>query len=144
MGLTLALAASSSGMSVVGIDSNCQKIESLNNKKSYISEPGMENLLEEFVESSFFPRSTLSGLVRSPGQSWNFILCVPTPLTSELNLDTSFIKRAIHELLPHFQMGDSVIMRSTVPIGTTREIAIIIEQELGWTVGTDFYAISAP
>jgi nucleotide sugar dehydrogenase len=35
-------------------------------------------------------------------------------------------------------------MRSTVPIGTTREIAIVIEKELGWSVGTDFYAISAP
>jgi UDP-N-acetyl-D-mannosaminuronic acid dehydrogenase len=144
VGLTLALAASSAGMSVVGIDSNCQKIESLKSRKSYISEPGMENLLEEFVESSFFPRSTLSDLARSPGQSCNFILCVPTPLTSELNLDTSFIRQAINELLPHFQMGDAVIMRSTVPIGTTREIAIVIEQELGWTVGTDFYAISAP
>lgn len=144
VGLTLALAASSAGMAVVGIDSDYEKIASLNRKKSYISEPGLENLLEEFVGSNFLPRNTLSEMVRSPGQSWNFILCVPTPLTNDLSLDISHIKQAINELLPHFQIGDSVIMRSTVPIGTTREIAIVIEKELGWAVGTDFYAISAP
>jgi nucleotide sugar dehydrogenase len=144
VGLTLALAASSAGMSVIGIDPDCEKIESLNSKKSYISEPGLENLLEEFVGSNFFPRNTLSEMVRSPGQSWNFILCVPTPLTSDLSLDTSYINQAIKELIPHFQIGDSIIMRSTVPIGTTREIAIVIEKDLGWSVGKDFYAISAP
>jgi UDP-N-acetyl-D-mannosaminuronic acid dehydrogenase len=144
VGLTLALAASSAGMSVVGIDSDNEKIESLKNKKSYISEPGIENLLDELVELDFFPRNTLSEMVRSPGQSWNFILSVPTPLTSDLSLDTSYIKKAINDLLPHLQTGDSVIMRSTVPIGTTREIAMMIEKELGWSVGTDFYAISAP
>ena len=144
VGLTLALAASSAGMSVVGIDSDNEKIESLKNKISYISEPGIENLLDELVGSDFFPRNTLSEMVRSPGQSWNFILSVPTPLTSDLSLDTSYIKQAINDLLPHFQIGDSVIMRSTVPIGTTREIAMMIEKKLGWSVGTDFYAISAP
>jgi UDP-N-acetyl-D-mannosaminuronic acid dehydrogenase len=144
VGLTLALAASSAGMYVVGVDSAYEKIESLKRKESYISEPGIESLLEEFVGSNFFPRNTLSEMVRSPGQSWNFVLCVPTPLTSDLGLDTSYIDKAISELIPYFQIGDSVIMRSTVPIGTTREVAIVIERELGWSVGTDFYVISAP
>lgn len=144
VGLTLALAASSAGISVVGVDSDFEKIECLNRKRTYISEPGIENLLEEFIESNFFPRNTLFEIVRSPGQSWNFILCVPTPLTSDLSLDTSYIKQAVNEIIPYFQIGDSVITRSTVPIGTTREVAIIIEKELGWSVGTDFYAISAP
>jgi nucleotide sugar dehydrogenase len=144
VGLTLALAASSAGMSVVGIDSDYQKIESLKRKKSYISEPGIENLLNELVESDFYPRHTLFEMARAPGQSWNFILCVPTPLTRDFNLDTTYIKQAINDLLPYFQIGDSVILRSTVPIGTTREIAVMIEKELGWSVGTDFYAISAP
>ena len=144
VGLTLALAAASSGISVVGIDSDYEKIISLENKHSYISEPGIENLLDEFVETKFYPRKSLSEMVRSPGQSWNFILSVPTPLTSNLSLDTSYIMQAINDLLLHFQIGDSIIMRSTVPIGTTRQVATYIENKLGWTVGTDFYAISAP
>jgi nucleotide sugar dehydrogenase len=144
VGLTLALAAASAGMSVVGIDSDPEKIISLANKNSYISEPGIENLLDELVETNFYPRKSLSELDRSPGQSWNYILSVPTPLTSNFSLDTSYIMQAIDDLLPHFQIGDSVIMRSTVPIGTTRQVATYIENKFGWTVGTDFYAISAP
>lgn len=144
VGLTLALAAASAGMSVLGIDSDRQKIFSLKNKKSYISEPGIENLLDELVETNFYPRESFTEMLRSPGQSWNFILSVPTPLTSNHSLETSFIMQAIDDLLPHFQIGDSVIMRSTVPIGTTREVATYIENKLGWSVGTDFYAISAP
>lgn len=144
VGLTLALAAASAGMSVVGIDSDPEKIISLANKNSYISEPGIENLLDELVETNFYPRKSLSELDRSPGQSWNYILSVPTPLTRNFSLDTSYIMQAIDDLLPHFQIGDSVIMRSTVPIGTTRQVATYIEKKFGWTVGTDFYAISAP
>lgn len=144
VGLTLALAAASAGMSVVGIDSDPNKIQSLQNKSSYISEPGIENLLDELVETNFYPRNSLSKMERSPGQSWNFILSVPTPLTSDFSLDTSYIMKAINDMLPFFQIGDSVILRSTVPIGTTRQIARHIENKLGWAVGTDFYAISAP
>ena len=144
VGLTLSLAAASAGMSVIGIDSDSEKIIALTNKHSYISEPGIENLLDELVETNFYPQKSLSELVRFPGQSWNFILSVPTPLTSNLSLDTSYIMKAIDDFLPHFQIGDSVIMRSTVPIGTTRQVAKYIENILGWSVGKDFYAISAP
>ena len=144
VGLTMALSAATNGIKVIGIDLDKKKIESLKNKQSYISEPGIEDLLEELVETNFFPRSVFTELNRAPGQCWNFILCVPTPLTKDLSLDTSFIKQAIYVLLPHIQVGDAVILRSTVPIGTTREISKIIENEFGWTVGRDFYAISAP
>jgi UDP-N-acetyl-D-mannosaminuronic acid dehydrogenase len=144
VGLTIALSAAINGIKVVGIDLDKKKIESLKNKKSYISEPGIEDLLEDLVETYFFPRNEFTELNRAPGQCWNFMLSVPTPLTKDLSLDTSFIRQAIDALLPHMQVGDAVILRSTVPIGTTREISKIIENEFGWVVGRDFYAISAP
>jgi UDP-N-acetyl-D-mannosaminuronic acid dehydrogenase len=144
VGLTLALAASAIGIRVIGIDSDSEKIESLVDKNSYISEPGIDNLLSELVETRFYPRKSFTELERSPGQSWNFILSVPTPLTKDLNLDTSYIEQAIKDLLPHVQVGDSIVLRSTAPIGTTREISKIIESTFGWVVGRDFYAISAP
>jgi UDP-N-acetyl-D-mannosaminuronic acid dehydrogenase len=144
VGLTLALAASAVGIRVIGIDSDSKKIASLISKNSYISEPGIDNLLTELVETRFYPRKSFSELERSPGQSWNFILSVPTPLTKELTLDTSYIEKAVQDLLPHIQVGDSLILRSTAPIGTTREISQIVERAFGWVVGRDFYAISAP
>ena len=144
VGLTLALAASAIGIKVVGIDSDSNKIKSLIDKNSYISEPGIDNLLSELVETRFYPRKSFTELERSPGQSWNFILSVPTPLTEDLSLDTSYIKQAVQDLIPYVQVGDSLVLRSTAPIGTTREISKIIESALGWVVGRDFYAISAP
>jgi CBS domain-containing protein len=123
VGLTIALSAAINGIKVVGIDLDKKKIESLKNKKSYISEPGIEDLLEDLVETYFFPRNEFTELNRAPGQCWNFMLSVPTPLTKDLSLDTSFIRQAIDALLPHMQVGDAVILRSTVPIGTTREIS---------------------
>jgi UDP-N-acetyl-D-mannosaminuronic acid dehydrogenase len=144
VGLTLALAASAIGIRVVGIDSDSKKIESLISKNSYISEPGIDNLLSELVETRFYPRKSFSELERSPGQSWNFILSVPTPLKKDLTLETSYIQKAVQDLLPHIQVGDSLILRSTAPIGTTRQISQIVESAFGWVVGRDFYAISAP
>ena len=144
VGLTLALAASAIGIRVVGIDSDSKKIESLISKNSYISEPGIDNLLSELVETRFYPRKSFSEVERSPGQSWNFILSVATPLTKDQAMDTSYIKKAVQDLLPHIQVGDSLILRSTAPIGTTREISQIVESAFGWVVGRDFYAISAP
>jgi thioredoxin reductase len=47
VGLTMALSAATNGIKVIGIDSDKKKIESLKNKKSYISEPGIEDLLEK-------------------------------------------------------------------------------------------------
>ena len=144
VGLTLAISAASTGIRVIGVDLDKKKIELLKNKKSYISEPGLENLLEELVETNFFPRSAFTELNRAPGQSWNFIISVPTPLTKVESLDTSFIWQAVRDLLPFMQLGDAIILRSTIPIGTTRQISKIIENEFKWVVGRDFYAISAP
>lgn len=144
VGLTLAISAASTGIRVIGVDLDKKKIELLKNKKSYISEPGLENLLEELVETNFFPRSAFTELNRAPGQSWNFIISVPTPLIKAESLDTGFIWQAVRDLLPFMQLGDAIILRSTIPIGTTRQISKIIENELKWVVGRDFYAISAP
>ena len=144
VGLTLALAASATGIKVVGIDLDSKKIESLIGKNSYISEPGIDNLLSELIETQFYPRKSLTELKRSPGQSWSFILSVPTPLTKDLSSDISYIKQAVQDLIPYIQVGDSIVLRSTAPVGTTREISEIIESAFGWVVGRDFYAISAP
>jgi nucleotide sugar dehydrogenase len=144
VGLTFSLAAAAAKRTVIGLDSSANKIAQLQARTSYVSEPGINGLLEEQVESNFFPVSNLTGIQRASGQTCSFVLCVGTPFLSNETLDSSQLDSAIRDAIPFFRPGDAIVIRSTVPVGTSKRIAKVIESALGWKVGTDFFVISAP
>jgi len=144
VGLTFSLAAATAKRTVIGIDSSANRIAQLQAFTSYVREPGINGLLEEQVGSNFFPISNLTGIQRAPGQNCSFILCVGTPLLPNETLDSSQLDSAIRDVIPFFRPGDSIVIRSTVPVGTSKRIAKVIESALSWKVGTDFFIISAP
>jgi nucleotide sugar dehydrogenase len=50
----------------------------------------------------------------------------------------------LDELISVIKQGDVVVMRSTVPVGTGRQIIGDIEAKKNWSVGSDFYYVEAP
>jgi len=145
VGLTLALAIESHGRKVIGIDNNEVLIKALKQGSSHIYEPGIDNLLNVAVKRNLRLLSHVEEISRNEGFRCSFILCLPTPLDNvDDSINTKFMWEAIYKIKDCIQRGDSLVMRSTVPVGFGRRVIAYLESELGWKVGDDFHYISAP
>ena len=144
VGLTLALSFAQLGRQVWGIDSSSHKLKMLESGTSYITEPGIEQILIKSIQNNFFVQKNLTDLSSKKGIRNIFFICVGTPLTPDSKPDLSVIDETVTEILKTIKVGDSIVMRSTVPVGTGRKIVNRIQSELGWIAGSDFHYISAP
>jgi nucleotide sugar dehydrogenase len=143
VGLTMAVVMADAGFLVTGVDVDQSRIETLNQGKSYIHELGLEELVKEQVGKNF----RVSAMMPDDGDV--FIISVGTPVVEFPNkrkepiLD--YLKQAAETIGSRLKRGNLVILRSTVPIGTCRELVLpILEKESGLVCGVDFHLSFAP
>lgn len=142
VGLTLALTLADRGYSVSGIDVDASKIASLQRGELYVHEIGLPALLKEHLHRNF----TVSTSMPDTGDV--FILCVGTPVKPidgrpEPSLD--YLRSACELVGPKLSVGAMVILRSTVPIGTTETfVRPLLEKISGLRAGDDFHLVFAP
>jgi UDP-N-acetyl-D-mannosaminuronic acid dehydrogenase len=70
-----------------------------------------------------------SGQLRAaviPEEADAFFIVVPTPFKENHTADISYVKSATRALIPHLREGNLFVIESTVPIGTTEEMAALI------------------
>lgn len=145
VGLTVALAFAEAGFEVIGIDSDLKKIELLRDGESTLFEEGIEEALLSYGGRNLSFQEQLSTIVRTSGRSITYVLCLPTPLDSNKEtLDLSSFEEFARYLIPHMQQGDCLVVRSTMPLGSSRSILERIQDEREWTAGSDFYFVQAP
>lgn len=145
VGLTVACALADCGVETYGVETDPVKLLSLEAGTDYTGEPGVQNLLHRHLGKKLFFHSSLGDLPKIPSGKRNvFIVCVGTPLVSRGAVNRSFIENSIAEIAQSMSRNSLVILRSTVPIGTTREVAKTIEAVRGWRVGSDFFVAIAP
>ena len=128
------------GNEVVGVDVNPVKVELLASGKSPIVEPGLNELIEQFVENG---RLQVSTDVLFAIQNTNVsLICVGTPSNDNGSLKLDYVKnvcREIGEALAKKNDYHVVVVRSTVLPGTVEELLIpILEQSSGKKAGLDF------
>lgn len=120
LGVTHAACMSSLGYSVVGVDSDAEKIALLKAGTLPFYEPGLEKLLREQLASG---RLTFSTEFASLADADVHFLCVGTPQQEEsLAADLRFVESAIAELAPNLKVGALVVGKSTVPVGTAQKL----------------------
>lgn len=144
VGLTLAVALAEAGRMVYGIDVDRSKLSKLNEGKSYILEPGIEKILSSRINQNFFVSTSIDNFAMNSGLRNIFYVCVNTPMNAKNQPDLSAIHECIAEIATVIKAGDTIVVRSTVPIGTGRKIIEKIETSRNWQVGIDFHYISAP
>ena len=118
VGLPLALAIAESGISVIGVDINSERIETLNAGTSPI-EDIPDSMLKKVINSGLY-KATID--FEEAASTDVILVCVPTPLTSEHTPDLDFLTQAIKGFSRYIKENSLVIIESTIEPGTTRNI----------------------
>lgn len=120
VGLPLSVVFAEAGFSVVGIDPDKNKVNTINQGKSHIQDISSYQV-EKLVKTGKLKASSDFSLLREVDA---VSICVPTPLRKTGDPDLSFIVNATHELAKYIHPGMAIVLESTTYPGTTREILL--------------------
>ena len=123
VGLPTALIVANAGYKVFGYDKDAEIITELNNHKLRILENGFEDFFKSVVKKNMI--SFKNNLEKSDV----YIIAVPTPIYKDKTPDLSYIDSACEEIIPLLKKNDTIILESTSPIGTTKNILQQIKSE---------------
>jgi GDP-mannose 6-dehydrogenase len=133
VGCVTAACLAKAGHEVTGVDINPEKVAMINSGKSPIIEPGLSELIEEVVASRRL-RATVS-VDLAVKRSDVAMICVGTPSGRHGQIDTTALECVVNDLgraLEHRVGGFTIVVRSTMPPGTTETIvAPILRRALG-------------
>jgi len=121
VGLTLGIVAADKGLTVYGIETNNGIMKCLKSDHAHFYEPGLDDLLKKLNHVRFFSVESFP----LDTQFDAFIITVGTPLIEGSKLPNfEYIKSALQSISRVFNGEQLVIVRSTVSVGTTRNIVI--------------------
>lgn len=122
IGLPTAAVIASRGMQVTGVDVNERVVKTVASGAIHIAEPDLEGLVQKVVSSGALKVAT------EPQEANVFIIAVPTPIDEQNRADLKSVMDAVDSIADFLRAGNLVILESTVPIGTTEQIAKKIAQ----------------
>ena len=120
LGLTHAVCLADLGHEVLAIDVDAEKIAMAARGESPFFEPGLEPLLRKNLDSGRL-RFTMSFAEVGAFGEIHF-LCVGTPEGEAGRTDLSSVYAAAEALAPHLTSPCLVVGKSTVPVGTARQV----------------------
>ena len=124
IGLPTATVAAGKGLQVVGVDINRQVVETINEGKIHIIEPGLQQLVQDVVEKGNLRASLV------PEEADVFLIVVPTPFKGgNHEPDITYVEAATKAVIPYLKAGDLYIIESTSPVGTTEKMMHLIYAE---------------
>src|SRR4051812_12631385 len=141
IGLPLALSFASRGLDVVGVDKVPAVLESIASGRMPFQEPGTQELLESVLAGG---RLRLTDRIEEAAECEHIVLTLGTPAFSHIEIDISDIRSVTDDLLPVLHEGHSLILRSTVALGTTDWLAGYIEQRRRFIAGEDVFVSHVP
>ena len=117
IGLPTAAMFAHHGANVVGVDVNQHAVDTINQGKIHIVEPGLEAIVKQAVDNNKLKASL------TPVHSDAYLIAVPTPFKGDDHTpDLSYIHAVSKALAPLLEKGDLVILESTSPVGATEQM----------------------
>ncbi|HEY1720302.1 MAG TPA: UDP-glucose/GDP-mannose dehydrogenase family protein [Magnetospirillaceae bacterium] len=127
VGLVSGACFSEFGMDVICVDKDTSKIESLRKGRMPIFEPGLEQMVAENVKAGRLSFST--NLAESVKGADAVFIAVGTPSRrGDGHADLSYVYAAAKEIAEAIDGYTVVVTKSTVPVGTGREVSRIIKE----------------
>ena len=121
VGLVSAACFSEFGWTVTCIDKDEARLAELNAGRSPIYEPGLDDLVSRNMRSGRLIFSRDLGPAAADADI--VLLAVGTPMRrGDGYADLSYVYAAVEELAPHLNGFTVIVTKSTVPVGTSREI----------------------
>lgn len=121
VGLTIGLAFALKNHKVTFVDSNSEIIRNLRLGVTHLSEPGIEEQIADLQKKQIIRFETNSTFSMLNETFTTFIIAVGTPITNG-SIDNSSIRHAAELIAPKVNSSNLVIVRSTVPIGISRNV----------------------
>jgi UDPglucose 6-dehydrogenase len=121
VGLSSAVGLAEIGHVVVGADIDTQKISTLQSGSSPLDESGITDALGRLLQAQ---KLSFSTDVLACVTSANVVfLCLPTPQGDDGSADLSYIENVARSVGPHLLPNAVVVNKSTVPVGTSVQVA---------------------
>lgn len=140
VGLTLAVVLADAGFQVLGIEAQKPVVEMLKKSTPHFYEAGLANQLRAHVGRNL---EIENSLIDSSCDV--YIVSVGTPIDENHQPIMGFVEEACRAIGRVLKAGDTIMLRSTVPVGTTRKVCLpILEQVSGLVAGRDFSLVFAP
>ena len=140
VGLTLAVVFAEEGFPVIGVDANEGLIKELRKGNPHFHEPGLAERMKELGAKI----SYVTAIPKTDART-NYVIAVGTNMDDAHRPDYRHVTSASIAIASHLKKGDLVVLRSTVTLGATREIALpLLEKGSGFVAGVDFHLAFAP
>ncbi|MEZ2415480.1 UDP-N-acetyl-D-mannosamine dehydrogenase [Muriicola sp. E247] len=123
IGLPTAALVAQKGTYVHGVDINPGVVKTINEGKIHIVEPDLGDVVSKAVKNGFLNASTTAVAANT------YLIVVPTPFKDKNEPDISFVESATKNLLPLLKKGDTYIIESTSPVGTTEKMMALIYEK---------------
>jgi UDP-N-acetyl-D-glucosamine dehydrogenase len=141
VGLPLSLQFARSGVNVLGLDIDSDKVDAVNQGRSYIRHVPAEMVAEQVNAGRLSAAADFSRVKEVTA----VIICVPTPLNKNREPDISFILQTGRAIAPHMEPGTLVVLESTTYPGTTDEdLLSVLEAGSGLKAGEGFHLAFSP
>lgn len=135
VGLVSGVCFSEFGFSVICVDNNVEKIEQLRRSEVPILERDLDKLLAKNVNAGRL--SFTSDMAEGVKDADIIFIAVGTPSKNDGEADLSYVYAAVSELSKHINKDAVLVIKSTVPVGTTRSIKRMLT-EAGVNVDVSF------
>jgi UDP-N-acetyl-D-mannosaminuronic acid dehydrogenase len=117
IGLPTSAAIAMQGVLVKGVDVNPATVEAISNGRVPFAEPDLD-----VAVAGAHARGLLVASQEVP-EADVFLIAVPTPFTDTHQPDLSYVRAAAESIAPMLRGGETVILESTSPPGTTRKVS---------------------
>ncbi|MBL8884088.1 MAG: UDP-glucose/GDP-mannose dehydrogenase family protein [Hyphomicrobium sp.] len=127
VGLVSAACFSEFGWQVTCVDKDPKRLDELEAGRSPIYEPGLDDLMQRNMQAGRLQfTADLAGAVQDAAVVF---LAVGTPMRrGDGYADLSHVFAAVEEIAPHLESFAVITTKSTVPVGTSREIEARLRQ----------------
>ena len=120
IGLPTAALLASRGNRVYGVDVRPEIVETVSAGRVHISEVDLDGVVQKVVNAGMLTAH------QAPSPADAFIITAPTPLTEDRRPQLECVYAAANSIAPVLKRGDLVIVESTCPVGTTRNVAQLL------------------
>ena len=122
IGLPTAAVIARTGAQVLGIDVSEEVVATVNEGRVHIEEVDLDGLVSGVVARGTLRASTQV----EPADV--FVIAVPTPFHDDRRPDIGYVLRAATSIAAVLKAGDTVILESTSPVGTTEQVRDLLSK----------------